>query len=225
MLAVTESVESVIPANSVVNLNVDNQTIRWYILKQGGTKSKKLNDLALQLWDIIQRKNIQIHCNYVPSAENPADVESRKFRDVWDFALDRESFVDMCISLDYHPTRDVFASRNCHQLERFITRLPTAGAETTDAFSVPWEEGDYMFPPVPLVAKCLQKVVTDRCRVLLVCPAWGSNVYWTHLKRLMVARPFPLPDARSCLTNPATGKIPQMRLNPLRGFLIDGRNC
>ena len=224
-MALTETVGATIQPDSVVNLNVDNQSVRWYVLKQGGTRSDTLNRLALRFWDIVQERRLLIHCNYVRTAENPADIESRKFLDRWDFQLDKDLFTEMCQSLEFSVNRDLFASRNCHQVRRFVTKLPTAGAEATDALSVKWSDNDYLFPPVPLIGKCLQKIVLDKCRVLLVCPAWGTNMYWTHVQRLMVQRPFVLPHVRECLRDPATGQPPTLKLNPLRGFLLDGRNC
>ena len=78
------------------------------------------NKLALKFWEVVHQKNLRIRCNLVPSAANIADQVSRKFKDAWDFSLDKKVFMEMCHFLNFNPLRDMFSSRNCHLLKSFV---------------------------------------------------------------------------------------------------------
>ena len=223
MIGAIEAIEALVPSDVSLSLSVDNSTTRWYILKMGGTRSEMLNALAIKFWEVVRRKNLQIRCNLVPSAENIADQISRQFKDVWDFSLNRTVYWEMCQTLKFVPKRDMFASRNCHLLNNFAAWMPTAGALGTNAMAIPFKDGDFLFPPVPLVLQVLQKVVQDKVEVLLVCPAWAGNLYYPLLMNLLVARPYKLPDAKMCLKDPSNNKPPTVILNPLCGFLVNGK--
>ncbi|XP_069109268.1 uncharacterized protein, partial [Argopecten irradians] len=63
--------------NHRVDAHVDNRAVvaAW---EGQGCRSSELNDLIKGIFAITQRSNIDLRLQYIPSAENPADLESRR---------------------------------------------------------------------------------------------------------------------------------------------------
>jgi hypothetical protein len=61
--------------------------------------------------------------------------------------------------------------------------MPGPLAETAvilDAFSCRWDsETPYVFPPVQIIDRVLQKIQMEKVTALLVVPKWPSQPWWT----------------------------------------------
>ena len=62
----------------------------------------------------------------------------------------------------------------------------------------------YAFPPFCLIARCLQKVMTDKANGLLIVPFWPTQPWFAKLLHMLVAPPILLPQTRSLLTKPVS---------------------
>ena len=60
-----------------------------------------------------------------------------------------------------------------------------------DALQAVWDPTMYSFPPVPFIAKVLQKVELKRAEAVLVCPQWPSGLWWTLVLEMLVSRNYP----------------------------------
>jgi hypothetical protein len=99
-------------------------------------------------------------------------------------------FVKSITDLSVTPTKDLFATTSNHKLQRFAA-LPGrngVGAEVLDALSIPWtNEVPYLFPPVQLIPRVLQKLRTDAVReAVIVFPPWPSQPWWFLLQDSLV---------------------------------------
>jgi hypothetical protein len=95
-----------------------------------------------------------------------------------DYELPPNVFQDGVQALGVRPSIDLFASRFNHKLARFVA-LPGRLAETIteDALMFNWSrETPYVFPPVQIVARVLQKLERDKvASSVVVVPARPSN--------------------------------------------------
>jgi hypothetical protein len=59
-------------------------------------------------------------------------------------------------------------------------------AEILDCFSCRWNsETPYLFPPVQIIDRVLQKIRTEKVTALLVVPKWPSQPWWTLFCQLV----------------------------------------
>ena len=64
----------------------------------------------------------------------------------------------------------------------------------TDAFSIPWKFNlCYLFPPFPLIQKCIQKIKQDQTDALLITPVWKSRPWYPLLLEMLMDLPTLLP--------------------------------
>ncbi|KAG8537474.1 hypothetical protein GDO81_024475 [Engystomops pustulosus] len=69
-----------------------------------------------------------------------------------------------------------------------------------DAFSHRWNGSlVYAFPPIPLVAKVLRKILLDGARVILICPNWPKRSWYPLLRSLCIQQPLILPVRKDLL--------------------------
>ena len=68
-----------------------------------------------------------------------------------------------------------------------------------DAMMNSWDEVTYLFPPVPLLLRVLQKLRREAISAIVVCPHCPSAIWWPLLQELLVQPPFQLPHYRSAL--------------------------
>ena len=55
------------------------------------------------------------------------------------------------------------------------------GATATDAFTLPWNENAYIFPPFSLIGRVLRKIRRERTQGILVVPDWKTQPWYSDL--------------------------------------------
>ena len=177
--AIFLGIRSLFPGSSPISLLVrcDNISAVCYVNHKGGTKSKSLCSLSLELWDYCNDHNIRLRAVYFRgSANSRADSLSRSFADNHDYYLSRNVFSSLISHIPVYLDIDLFASRLHHHLPRYSSLLPDPGAEFIDAFSLPWSGNLYLFPPIVQLDKVLDKFIHDNCQFgLLIAPIRPSS--------------------------------------------------
>ena len=97
--------------NCHIQIQIDNTTALAYINNMGGSKSKELNQLAVQIWEWCISRNIWLTAVHIPGRLNTwADEKSRVFSDNHEWMLKTHLFDEILLrhpGLDF----DLFASR------------------------------------------------------------------------------------------------------------------
>ena len=115
-LAIQSYLNACLLTESRFLLQMDNTTAVAYINKRGGTKSNKLTQLALDIWNICQSKKITLIAQHLPGIRNTeAGAESRHINNRIEWALDKQLFAN--IRKCYYKLQvDIFGSKLNHQL-------------------------------------------------------------------------------------------------------------
>ena len=74
----------------------------------------------------------------------------------------------------------------------------------------------YAFPPFRFLAPVLHKITGEKCRIIVIAPAWPKQAWFANLLRLSCARPLVLPLKRNLLTQFKGGVV---HLSPERLLL------
>ena len=128
-----------------------------------------------------------------------ADFLSRNEMGRWEFMLDKNLFTMILDTFQVSPTLDAFASRETAQLERYMTWFQDPQAVASDALLNSWDKVTYLFPPVPLLLKVLQKVQKQKIRAVLVCPQWPTALWWPLVVEMLVEPILPLPHYKEAV--------------------------
>ena len=194
--AVILSIEEFLPSLREKNVLIrcDNSTVVFYINKFGGTKSKKLCYLTLNLWKTLRNNSIMCKASHISGFNTKlADYLSR-FSHNHEYSLKTEafSFINSCLSFELE--LDIFASKENKKLPSYVTLFPDPMAIKTDAFSFKWECNLYCFPPIPLISKALQKIFRDNVSYcLFITPAWNTLNVIPILKQSLIDIPILIP--------------------------------
>ncbi|XP_071951900.1 uncharacterized protein [Antedon mediterranea] len=173
-----------------VRLKLDNTTAIAYINNMGGTKSKKCNDLAKNLWEWCIQRNIWVTAVHLPGLQNiVADKMSRQFEDELEWKLDPKIFLKLN-ELQGQADIDLFASRLNTQLPKYVSWYPDPGAIDVDAFSLNWNRLNfYAFPPFCVVGRCIQKIIKDKAEGILIVPNWPTQAWFAKLLKILIDNP------------------------------------
>ena len=211
--AVLFAIKSLFSGSSNISLLVlcDNTPTVSYINHMGGTRSRHLCNLSLELWDYCLSRNIWLKAVYFRGKDNVrADKLSRSFSDNHDYFLTPSWFSKLHSHLDLCLEIDLFASLLHHHLPRYSSRLPDPDAEFIDAFSLPWSGNIYLFPPIILISRVLNKFISDNCQFgLLIAPCLPSSPYFSSILDLCISPPIFLPDS-AVMREPRHCKVSQM---------------
>ena len=159
-----EAVEKFAVSGDQVRLHVDSMVAAAYLAKQGGTRSNLLSREACLLWDFLESQRIfLLKPHWISTTENTsADFLTRHNLLTWEIKLDPEIFLSIIHHFQVQPTLDAFATSENRQLERFMSWYSDVNAVGQDALLCPWDEVNWLFPPVPLLSKVLNKVKRER---------------------------------------------------------------
>ena len=178
-----------------ISIRSDNSTVVAYINHQGGPTSSDLCDLALVLWKFCIKRRIMIKAYHLGGALNcRADFLSRRIPSDHSYFLSRYIFNKIKKLINFKLVIDCFASRINTKLPSYISRYADPYSAAIDAFSLPWKDNIYLFPPVPIINKVLSKFIADKVgHGLIVCPFWPSQTWFPLVLDLLIASPFLLP--------------------------------
>ena len=184
-------------------LRLDNVTAIAYLNKMGGTHSRLLSKLALEIWNWCIDRKIIIHAEHLLGRFNVrADWESRHTTDSTDWMLHREIFHQLQTKMGPF-TIDLFASRTNSQLPVYCSWKPDPEALTVYALSISWKDHyPYMFPPFALIPHCLHKIEEEKVSALLIAPVWSNQTWFPLLLKFLIGFPILLPPIPDIVTNP-----------------------
>ena len=191
--------------NSHILIRTDNTTTVSYVNNMGGIKSPQCNEVAVDIWKWCLERNLWITAAYLPGSQNTeADYESRHFNDRTEWML-HKSYFEKVVQKFGRPSIDIFASRLNTQLERYISWFPDPHAESVDAFTLDWSNLDfYAFPPFCLLARCIQKIKSDKASGILVVPNWPTQAWFPCLNTILMEQPLLLRSSANLLIQPIT---------------------
>ena len=169
-------------------------TTRFYISKQGGLRSSRLDGLArtITLW--AHERFLSLTSEFVPGLLNSgADLLSRGEPRYADWSLNPQVAQNIWDRYGT-PVADLFAAVDNFKLPNYFAIRGT-GTLGVDALAHAWPPGLlYAFPPLSLLHQVLERVRTGSFRVLLVAPAWGS--WMPAIRPLLYDQPMALPPRR-----------------------------
>lgn len=226
LLAAFLALKSFVTTRGVtVLLRMDNISAIAFLNRMGGTHSKLLSDLAVEIWKWCLARDVFIHAEHLPGVENTrADWESRHVEESGDWMLDRQIFQQLDRSLGPF-TVDLFASRTNAQLPQYCSWRPDPEAWCVDAFMVTWAtQFPYMFPPFILIPQCLSKMRAEQASGVLIAPVWPNQVWFPQLLRHLQDFPVLLPPTEDIVTAPDGTNHPMAMSGhlPLAAWPISG---
>ena len=148
-----------------------------------GTRSRTLSDLAIANWEWYSQRKIYILAIHVPGILNKtSDGLSCQKLESAESMLDPNVFCET-VAVFQQPQVDLLASHQNHRLPNYFSWIPDPRTQAmgTYAFSIPWQfKLCYLFPPFPLVQKCIQKskIKQDKTDALLITPVWKSRPWY-----------------------------------------------
>ena len=103
-------------------------------------------------------------------------------------------------------TRDLFASRHNAQTPIYYSWHHDFDAKGVDSLSYGWnwQETTYAYPPICLINRVLQKVLTDGAYdLILILPVWPHQSWWPTLMSVLTEVPLILPHRRWITSDPS----------------------
>lgn len=190
--------------NCHIQIQIDNTTAIAYINHMGGSKSKELDKLAVELWEWCIARNIWISAVHIAGRLNTgADEKSRVFSDNHEWMLNKQSFNDILSrypGLDF----DLFASRLNYQISSYCSWHGDPNSAHVDAFTMNWSSLKfYAFPPFSLLPRCLQKIRQDRAQGILIAPLWPTQTWFPLLLQHLCDQPWILRPHPELLRHPS----------------------
>ena len=191
-----------------IRIQSDNTTTVSYINAMGGIKSNDCHDMALQIWQWANSRNIWLSSCHIPGVTNVvADQKSRNFDGSTEWSLNKKVFED--ISNIWGPFQiDLFASRLNYKVQDYVSWKPDPGAKFVNAFHMNWANSYfYCFPPFTVIASCLQKIEFHEATGVILIPLWQTQPWFTTLLHLLIGRPLLLPQSTNLLTQPHSSAL------------------
>ena len=181
--AILLGLQSLCQTNSVViKVFTDNTTALAYVKHMGGVKSERCNEVAQEIWEWCEDRNIRLTVAHIPGVENTlADFKSRHFADNLEWTLSEKNF-DRVVESFGQPEIDLFATRLNNKVEKYVSWSPDPGAVAIDAFTVNWSSKFfYAFPPFRCVGRVIQKILQEGAQGILIVPWWPTQPWWGRL--------------------------------------------
>ena len=183
-------------------LATDNTTVVAYLKNQGGTHCYALYQLAKDVLILCSQFQIRLVVRHIPGRLNVlADSLSRSLAPVnTEWELHQAVFQSIVLHWG-NPNIDLFATSLNFKVTTFVSPVPDPRAYAVDAMSLSWEGMfAYAFPPFRFLAPVLHKITGEKCRIIVIAPAWLKQAWFANLLRLSCARPLVLPLKRNLLS-------------------------
>lgn len=211
--------------HAFVLLRVDNTTAISYINRMGGVQFCNLNQLAREIWQWCEARNIWVFASYIKSSDNTdADHESRRNDLETEYEISQDAFSKI-VNLFGHPEIDLFASRTNKKCERFVSWRPDPESAAVDAFTLDWANiYFYAFPPFSMILPMLQKIVQDKACGIVVVPLWKTQPWYPLFIRLLISTPLTLNPQSNLLLSFDRSPHPLWTKLTLEAGIVSGKH-
>lgn len=216
-------------------LHIDNMTAVAYVRQFGGTHSIPCNEVALNIWNWAEIRNIWLSSTHIEGVNNTeADRLSRgrisaaKTRsNITEWSIHPEICNQLWDDVE-KPDVDLFASAVNAKCTKYVSWTAEADAWKVDAFSFSWTDiYFYAFPPFALLHRVLKRVQEDQATGLLVAPCWTTATWFPRLLKLLTDHPLQLPNRPDLLQLPQhpQHQFPNLKRLRLTIWPISGQRC
>ena len=203
--------------DKVISIRCDNSSAVYYLNKKGGTHSKKLCLLALEIWNLARLHNFKIIASHISGIDNSSADYLSRFSHYHEYGLSHHAFKLLLDILPFRLSLDLFASKDNALLEDYVSIFEDSEAFHINAFSFSWPSEVYLFPPIPLIPKTILKFLRDNVDLgLLVTPAWHTLSVLPLIEKSLVYSPIFIPSSH------LVGCLPIRHSFPLMGWPISG---
>jgi hypothetical protein len=193
-------------ARTHVNCELDNTTAIKYA-RVAVSRSLRMSRIGAQFYDWVESTSLQLSYRHLRGIYNvEADGLSRH---AW-AELEWKLHPDLVARLQgiWHCTivRDLFASRHNAQVPLYFSWQHDFEAAGIDSLSYKWDwpETTYAYPPIFLINRVLQKILTDETHdLLLILPLWPRQSWWPTLMSVLTEVPIILPHRRWITSDPS----------------------
>jgi ribonuclease HI len=160
-------------------LRTDNMVTVFNMQRIGASES--LLHETREIFSLLTQDNIRLTVSHVPGIQNDLTDALSRMDSAGDYELKEEIYRRAMQQLQFSPSIDLFASVNNKKCSRFMA-LPGPlgrGAQGHDALLYSWEkESPYVFPPIQMMPRVLQKLRQERLTAAVVLPEWYSKAWW-----------------------------------------------
>jgi hypothetical protein len=180
-----------------LRLHSDNSAVVFNIRRKAAARN--LYPSLRQLLNLCRGLDIFLSVEHVPGVRNgTADSLSRLSRS-GDYKLKQGMMTHICSTLGVHPKVDWFATAGNKQLPLYVSPEGRDGTIVRDAMTIPWNNGlPFLHPPIPLIGRCLQKVLQEGVPAVMVIPHWRGQS-WSVLLQKMTTQEVVLGKAEEVL--------------------------
>jgi len=193
------------PCHNSILVATDNTTVKSYINRQGGTRSRSLMKETVLLFSLVMQSQWLLKARHIAGKNNVlADQLSRAGQVIaTEWSLNQE-VVEGIFQQWGKPLVDLCATSLNNKCPLYVSPVPDPQALTVDALSVDFQGLDaYVYPPQQLLSRILQKFqLVQHCRLIVVAPWWPHQPWFPVLNQLSVSPPLQLPQIRSLLRQP-----------------------
>ena len=193
-----------------VHVQMENQAALAYLVKMEGTRNQLIIQEAKEIWEFFLANQITLTAEYLPGTLNTrANKASREMKNSSsEWVLNKPIFqklIQALVPMDV----DMSASKLCHQIPKYINWQPDLHAWMVNAFQINWTHlKAYPFPPFTLTGRVLAKAMRGKCTLIIITPAWPSQLWYTQLLRMSIQDSIFISPFPNILTDPNQNQHP-----------------
>jgi hypothetical protein len=214
-----------------IRVRVDANTTVLYWRNGGGT-SELLTRMVKLLWatcvrcritivEMVHIPGVQMVVEEVDALSRPVSAKFGTERDRAEWSLTDSAYASIESWLGVECTVDRFASRVNHRCARYCAKeWEPEALQPPSAFAHHWRqeaegrwEFNFVFPPMHLIANCIQHAKACRAWMCIIAPRWPSQPWWPQLMDASV-RMLVLGRSAETLRRLEDGKWSQIRRPP-----------
>jgi hypothetical protein len=139
------------------------------------------------IFSLLERLDLRVHACHSPGVENVLTDALSRLERTGDYELRMDVYQHATTVLQVCPTVDLFAAAHNAKCQAYVVRPQTRQeqAMAVDAFQLPtWNEGlPYVFPPVQLIDRVLERLTREAVTAVVVVPKWSSQPWWSLLRQ------------------------------------------
>lgn len=179
-------------------VQTDNTTLLSHINRAGG-RSSSVSRLVEQILHQAFALGLELRARFLPGKDNSAADHASRALAASQWALHPELFTT--VERNWGPFQvDLFASRQHHLTEQWISAAPDPQALAVDALQCQWPSHATLIavPPPALIGPLLERLRQQRqSELTLIAPLWVGCRWWTTLCAMLSAPPMLLVPSRA----------------------------